>query len=413
MKQNRLLLKNVQRKYKNENILIEGNRFAMLNAPDDTPADEVVDCTGLAILPAFYNAHNHAAMTLLRGYADDMPLQEWLNDHIWPYEATLKSEDYTQGSYLACLEMIKTGTVFFNDMYFDIERTIDVVNEMGMRAAIGLTMMDFLPKEAIEANFKFLENWSDPSGGRIQLAICPHAIYTVSKELFIRCADAARSNGVKLHFHLSESRQEVNDCIAAHGMSPVKLLHEWGVLGPNCIAAHVVHVDDDDVKILADTGVTVAHCPCSNMKLGSGHFRDRLMIEHGVRVAIGTDGCSSNNNLSMQEEMKFAALLAKSNSGPEVLPKKTVFTWATENGAKAFDLNAGFVEEGRLADAVLIDTNNERMVPCHHFVSNWIYSADSSCIHSVLCDGRFIMRNGHVDGEQEIIARFKHHILNR
>ena len=410
MKKASLLLKGIQHDGRATNILVSDGRFSAIGCPADTPADEVMDCTRLAILPAFYNAHTHAAMTLLRGYADDMELFKWLTQYIWPYEGKLTSEDIRQGSMLAVLEMVKSGTVAFNDMYWNAEQTIDVVQRLGVRATIGLTFMDRLPSEEIERLFRFIENWSDPTGGRIPLAVAPHAIYTVSRDLFVRCADAARAAGVPLHFHLSETEQEVRDCVAAHGVTPVRLLHQWGVLGSNCVAAHVVHVDDEEISILADADVTVAHCPCSNMKLSSGIFRAEAMAAAGVRVALGTDGCSSNNNLSMLEEAKFASLLAKAHFGPEALPVQRVQQWATRHGAEALGINAGTIAEGVCADAILVNLDNERLLPCHNLSSNWIYSADTRSIHSVLCDGRFVLRNGKMEGEDDIIADFKRHI---
>ncbi|MCF0198296.1 MAG: amidohydrolase [Bacteroidaceae bacterium] len=407
MTQGTLLLKNIVLNQQTVNVLIAGNRFASMDAPADTAASEVMDCRGKALLPAFYNAHTHAAMTLLRGYADDMPLHEWLNDHIWPYEATLTPADIRQGSLLAMLEMVKSGTVFFNDMYWDVEQTIAAADQLGIRAAIGITMMDRLPSEVIERNFRSIEQWDDPTNGRIQLVMAPHALYTVSRELLTRCADVARCHGLRLHFHLSETEQEVTDCIAAHGTTPVRLLHQWGLLSDNCVAAHVVNVDDEEIRMLADAGVTVVHNPCSNMKLHSGTFRTDAMIEAGVRVALGTDGCSSNNNLSMHEEMKMASLLAKSCYGPAVLPIETVMQWATANGAEAFGMEAGRLETGKLADAIIVDLNNERLLPCHNLLSNWVYAADSRSIDSVLCDGRFVMRHGRVAGEEAIIDAFK------
>ncbi|MCF0203838.1 MAG: amidohydrolase [Muribaculaceae bacterium] len=413
MAEKTLLLKNIWLKGKTTDILIRGNRFASIGAQTATEADEVIDCTGKSIFPAFYNAHTHAAMTILRGYGDDMPLYKWLTEYIWPYEATLTAEDIRQASLLAGLEMIKSGTVFFNDMYWQIEQTLDVAAQMGLRAAIGLTMMDNLGAEVIENNFKFAETWSDPTNGRLQLAIAPHAIYTVSRQLFTRCAEVARANGMKLHFHIAETELEVANCVKEHGTTPIRLLRDWGVLGSNCIAAHVVHADEDEMKILADYGVTVAHNPCSNMKLNSGIFNTPKMIEAGVNIALGTDGASSNDSLSMLEEMKFASLLAKMQYGCDCITKYQVLDWASLNSAKAFDIDAGVIAEGRLADAVIADMDDVSLLPCHSMMANWLYSADTRCINMVICDGRILMRDGRVNGEEEIIANFKRHFAAR
>ena len=391
-----LLIKNVLLKDRKTDILVADGRFKSLCAPEGTRADETLDAEGMAILPPFYNTHTHAAMSLLRGYADDMPLQKWLQDYIWPYENKMTAQDIREGSRLAVREMIRTGTVFFSDMYFEIDQTIAVVQEFGIRAAIGVTFVDSHSKSQQADKLDMLRHWVDPSGGLITLTVAPHAIYTVSPDLLVKCADTARSLGLKLHIHLSETRQEVEDCIRAHGTTPVRYLDSLGFLGPDVIAAHVVHVDEEEAAILASRGVTIAHCPCSNMKLASGIFPYKLLHEAGCRITLGTDGDSSNNNLDMREEMKFAALLAKVSSGdPEVLPAAEALEMATRSGAEAFGLDAGVIREGALADALLVRLDDPRMQPCHNLVSNWVYAAGSSCIDSVICNGNIVMkRNG-------------------
>ena len=391
-----LLIKNVLLKDRKTDILVADGRFKSLCAPEGTRADETLDAEGMAILPPFYNTHTHAAMSLLRGYADDMPLQKWLQDYIWPYENKMTAQDIREGSRLAVREMIRTGTVFFSDMYFEIDQTIAVVQEFGIRAAIGVTFVDSHSKSQQADKLDMLRHWVDPSGGLITLTVAPHAIYTVSPDLLVKCADTARSLGLKLHIHLSETRQEVEDCIRAHGTTPVRYLDSLGFLGPDVIAAHVVHVDEEEAAILASRGVTIAHCPCSNMKLASGIFPYKLLHEAGCRITLGTDGDSSNNNLDMREEMKFAALLAKVSSGdPEVLPAAEALEMATRSGAEAFGLDAGVIREGAPADALLVRLDDPRMQPCHNLVSNWVYAAGSSCIDSVICNGNIVMkRNG-------------------
>ena len=378
---------------KKTNILIAENRFRNLAAPAGTEADTVIDAEGMAILPPFYNTHTHAAMSLLRGYADDLPLQQWLNDYIWPYENKMTRQDIREGSRLAVREMIRTGTVFFSDMYFDIEETIDIVQEYGLRAAIGVTFVESHSKSQQAEKLDMLRQWVDPTGGLITLTVAPHAIYTVGSELLVQCAETARSLGLKLHIHLSETRTEVEDCVREHGTTPVRYLENLGFLGPDVIAAHVVHVDEEEADILARRGVTIAHCPCSNMKLASGIFPYKLLHEAGCRITLGTDGDSSNNNLDMREEMKFAALLAKVISGdPEIMPAPEALAVASRNGAVAFGLDAGEIREGALADALLVRLDDERMQPCHSLVSNWVYAAGSSCIDTVICNGRMLMK---------------------
>lgn len=399
-----ILIRNVLLNGQNTDILIEGNRFSSLSAAPGTTADKVIDATGKAILPPFYNTHNHAAMSILRGYADDMPLFKWLSEYIWPYEDTLTDEDIYNGSRLAILEMIKSGTVFFNDMYWNLPQTIRAVDEMGVRACLGITFLNNHPQAMRDEKVAYMRDFRDPTGGRISISAAPHAIYTADEGQLRLASSAARELGIKIHIHVSETAKEVEDCIKEHGTTPVRYLDSIGFLGPDVIAAHVVHVDDGEIDILRDRGVTVSHCPCSNMKLGSGVFRYDAMIRAGVKVTLGTDGDSSNNNLDMREEMKFAALLAKSSGNPELLPAGEILRWATEAGAQAFGMDAGRIAEGALADAILVDLDTPKMTPCHNLVSNWVYAADSSCIDTVICDGRVLMEGRVVPGEKEILA---------
>jgi len=384
-----LLIKNVVLDDRRCNILVRDGRFACLDAADGAEAEEVLDAGGAAILPAFYNTHTHAAMTLLRGYGDDNPLHVWLEEYVWPFEAKLGAADIHRGSELALKEMIATGTVFFNDMYFFIDETIPLVDSYGMRAAIGVTVMENHPQVLRDEKARRVREWRDTD--RILLTVAPHAVYTVGRETLISSARLARENGRKIHIHLSETEKEVQDCIAQTGMTPVRYLDSIGFLGPDVIAAHCVHVDKEEWDILAERGVTVSHCPCSNMKLGSGRFPYELAIASGVRVTLGTDGCSSNNNLDMREEMKMAALLAKVTGDAALLNAHQVLQWATRNGAEAFGYDAGVISEGKLADAILVSMDGPKMQPCYSLISNWVYSADSSCIKHVICNGKVLL----------------------
>ena len=390
-----------------KDIVIGDGRFLKIAdaaAPADAAGAEIVDCSRFAVLPAFYNGHTHAAMTLLRGYADDMPLQKWLQEYIWPFEAKLCGDDIEIACRLAVLEMIKSGTVFFADMYWHREKTIKVVDEMGIRAAVGVTFAESLmTAEQIEGNFDFLAAHTGESE-RVRLALAPHSVYTVGEKLLKRCADFARSENFLIHTHLSETVKELEDCERQYGCSPVRLLERAGMLGETLAAAHCVHLSDDDMKALVDSGTTAVLNPCSNLKLASGIPPIDRLLRAGAKVALGTDGDSSNNNLDMHEEMKLAALLAKVLGGAETLPAHEALQMATVNSARAYGLmDAGEIREGFLADCLLVDLKNERMVPGHNLVSNWVYSADSSCIDSVICNGKFVMRNRHVDGEEDII----------
>ena len=390
-----------------KDIVIRDGRFLKIAdaaAPADADGAEIVDCSHFAVLPAFYNGHTHAAMTLLRGYADDMPLQKWLQEYIWPFEAKLTGEDIEPACRLAMLEMIKSGTVFFADMYWHRERTIKVVEEMGIRAAVGVTFAESLmTAEQIEGNFRFLAAHTGESD-RISLTVAPHSVYTMGEKLLKRCADFAHAENFFVHTHLSETVKELEDCEKQYGCSPVRLLERTGMLDSRLAAAHCVHFSDDDMNAFADSGATAILNPCSNLKLASGIPPIDRLLRAGAKVALGTDGVSSNNNLDMHEEMKLAALLAKVQGGAETLPAHDALQAATVNSARAYGLeNVGEIREGYLADCLLVDLKNERMVPGHNLVSNWVYAADNSCIDSVICNGKFVMRGRHVDGEEEIV----------
>lgn len=384
-----LLIKDVLHRDCKCNILIEDCRFKAIGVPADTEAEQVINADGKAILPAFYNTHTHAAMTLLRGYADDMPLQKWLNEYIWPFEAKMTADDMVRGTEMAVDEMIKTGTVGYYDMYFNSEKTACAARKAGMRAIVSECFFQHTVGN-VPAFAEITRQWNSESDGMVRLAIAPHAIYTNTTESLKTIVKTARDNGALINIHLSETKAEVDNCIRQYGMTPVRYLDSIGLLGPDVMAAHCVWVDREEWDILAERGVTVSHNPCSNMKLGSGIFPYRDAIASGVRITLGTDGCSSNNNLDMREEMKFAALLSKVNGDVECLPAKEIMRWATVNGAEAFGLDAGIIAEGKLADCLLVDLNDHRMKPCHNLVSNWVYAASSDCITTVICNGSIL-----------------------
>ena len=401
-----VLLPNKKSEDARTDILIVGNVFDKVSRPLE-PVDyegaEVVDCSNFAIMPAFYNGHTHAAMSLLRGFADDMELGKWLNEYIWPTEAKLTPDDIAVGSRLAILEMIKSGTVFFADMYWHREQTMRAVEEMGIRAAIGVTFAEpLMSSEAWAANVDFLKNHTGESE-RVQLVVMPHAIYTVGEEKTAELIELAHDENYKIHTHLSETMTEIKNCMEQFGCTPVEFWKRLGGLNSNFSAAHCTHFTSSDRKIFAESGATAILNPCSNMKLNSGIPQVAEMLKDGMKLGLGTDGDSSNNNLDMQEEMKTIALLAKYLGTAETLPAEDALKMATSNVANFFGLKAGRIEEGYLADCLLIDLNNERMVPRYNIYSNWVYSANSSAIDSVMCNGQFVMRGRHVEGEEEII----------
>ena len=403
----KMLLKSVLLNNSRTDVLIDGNRFSKIAV--DIPQEmcegaEVVDCRNFAVLPPFYNGHTHAAMTLLRGYADDMELNKWLQEYIWPFEAKLGDKDIQIGSRLAVLEMIKSGTVFFADMYWRREQTMKVVNEMGIRATIGVTISDMLTSpDGLEKNFEFLKNHTGEND-RIHLAVMPHSMYTNSEKTLKRCVEIAKNENYMLHTHLSETTFEVENCIKQYGCNPFELFERLGAVNEKFSAAHCVHLTKSDRQKMAQAQATAVINPCSNLKLCSGIPQITSLLKDGVNIALGTDGVSSNNNLDMHEEMKYAVLLAKVTGSADTLPAGEALKMATVNVAKAFGLSkVGEIREGYLADCLLVNLNNERMVPCHDLISNWVYSADNSCIDSVICNGKFVMRGRHIDGEEDIL----------
>ena len=404
-----ILIKNVLLGGKERNIYIDGNQIeAISEAGSIKEAEFVIEGKDKAAIPGLFNAHTHAAMTLLRGYADDMPLQEWLETKIWPVEARLTEDDVYWGTKLACLEMIKTGTTFFNDMYWHWGGSSRAVAETGLRAALSAVFIDGFDmeksKEQISRN-KALYEASKKLPERIIFALGPHAIYTVSEESLCWTRDFAEKHDLLVHIHLSETEEEVEGCIKRYGMRPVEFLDSIDFLSPRTIACHCVHMNRKETELLKKYDVKIVHNPTSNMKLAAGRRPYEELKEQGLyaNIALGTDGCASNNNLDMFEEMKIASLLHKAFSGdPTSMPAKEAFELATVNAAKMFRLNSGVIEEGKLADVVLLDLKKVELVPNHNLISNIVYSANGSCVDTVICDGKILMEGRKVEGEEEI-----------
>lgn len=404
-----VLIKNVRLQGEHVDILIRNGRFDSIGANIDAQAETVIDGRDKAIVPSLHNCHTHAAMTLMRGYADDVELHSWLADHIWPLEARLSEEDVYWGTKLACLEMIKSGTTFFVDMYWHWRGTARAVEEMGLRAALSAAFFDFEDSdraEAMKRQVMDLHLASREYSDRIQFILGPHAMYTVSAASLRWIAEYAVLHGLRVHMHLSETIKEVEDCLRLHGKRPARYLQDVGLLGPNLSVAHGIWLDEDELDLLASHGVQLVHTPVSNLKLCSGSFEYAVKRRHGLSVALGTDGCASNNNLDMFEDMKFSTLLAKLNSmDPTVLPAQEAFDMATINGARMFGLESGRIATGMLADCLLLDLRHVHLVPGHNLVSDMVYSGNGGCVDTTICNGRVLMRDGRVEGEEEIVTR--------
>ena len=372
-------------------------------------ADIIIDGSDRIAIPGMVNTHTHAAMTLLRGYADDMPLQEWLSEKIWPLEAHLTGDDVYAGTKLACLEMIRSGTVAFNDMYFFMERAADAVDEMGLRAALAYGFIDLGDAEKREAEIRATEaltaHIKARGNPRIQAAVGPHSIYTVSPEGLRWCADFAREQEIGIHIHLSETGKEVDDCVAEYGRRPAVHLDECGCLTPRTVAAHCCWLDEAECRLLGDRGTHASHNPASNMKLAV----NRAMPYHwlkssGANVCLGTDGCASNNSLDLLEEMKFAALLQKfAWNSQTLLPAHEAIAMATSAGAEALGIGPGTLSVGAPADIALLDARAACNTPLHNSDSNTVYACNGGAVMTVLCQGRILMHEREVPGEEEIL----------
>ncbi|MCK4475480.1 MAG: amidohydrolase [Methanophagales archaeon] len=408
-----ILIKNVLLEGKERNIYIEGNLIEAISEDKSSKeAEFVIDGKDKAAIPGLFNAHTHAAMTLLRGYADDMLLQEWLETKIWPTEARMTEDDVYWGTKLACLEMIKSGTIFFNDMYWHLRGSARAVAESGIRAALSAVFIDGFDegtaKEQIRRNRALYEE-SKKQDERIIFALGPHAIYTVSKESLCWVRDFAKKHDLLVHIHLSETKEEVEDCIKRYGLRPVEFLDGIEFLGPRTIACHCVHLSIKERELLKRHDVKIVHNPVSNMKLAAGRMPYEELKKVGLypNIALGTDGCASNNNLDIFEEMKIASLFHKAFTSPTSMPANESFELATLNAAKMFRLNSGVIEEGKLADVVLLDLKKVEFVPNHNLISNIVYSANGSCVDTVICDGKILMEGRKVEGEEEIKDKAK------
>ncbi len=385
-----------------KDLLIKNDLIFEIN--DEIAEDNVnkiIDATDKILLPGFINTHTHLSMTLFRGLADDLSLDEWLNDNIWPMEANLNGNYCYIGALLGAIELIKSGTTTFSDMYFYMEDVAKAVEESGIRGVLSYGMIDFGDEEKrkaeIEKNMNLFKNCHNTADGRIKVFFGPHSPYTASEELLKEVRKLADENDMKIHIHVSETQKEINDVSSEKGLRPFEYLDSIGFLGPDVVCAHSVWLSDEEIEIIKKHDVKVSHNPCSNMKLASGISPVSKLLENDICVAIGTDGASSNNNLDIIEELKTASLLQKvSTLDPKALTSDEAIAMGTINGAKALGLDdeIGSIEVGKKADLILIDTNNANMVPDSSILSsNVIYSANGSNVDTTICNGQILMEN--------------------
>ena len=384
-------------------------------------AEVEIEAEGKVAIPGLINCHTHVPMTLLRGVAEDQTLDTWLKETIWPLEAKLKPEDVYVGALLGCLEMIKSGTTCFADMYFHENMVARAVDKSGLRGVLAEGIIEaenkVLGERMLSKGESFVRSFNGCADGRITCFFGPHAVYSCSPELLAKVRVKASELKVGVHIHLAESKQMVEQIEREQGSSEVEILDKIGFLKPDVIAAHCIDLSSKDIQTLSKRHVNVAYNPVANMKLGSGAPKIKSLVNSGVNIGLGTDGPASNNKLDMFETMKFAALLQKfTYSDPEILPAQEALRMATINGAKALALEkkAGSLEVGKKADIVLIDFSKPHLTPLHDVYASIVYSAQGSDVDTVIVDGRILMKNRRVTtlDEKVVIEKAKETVLN-
>ncbi len=366
------------------------------------PDTDIVELPDHVLIPGLVNTHTHAAMSLMRGLADDLPLMRWLHEHIWPAEARHVSHEFVlDGTRLAIAEMIRGGITCFNDMYFFPEAAAAAAVEAGMRASIGMIALEFPTNYASDAQDYLAKGLAmrDEWKGQRNLSFClaPHAPYTVSDTTFERIGVLAEKLDVPIHLHVHETREEVNSAATETGSRPLTRLASLGLLSPRLIGVHAVHLDPAEISMLAKHACHVSHCPSSNLKLASGIAPVAELLDAGVNVALGTDGAASNNRLDMFEEMRLAALLAKADAyRADVVPAHRALELATYAGAKALalDRQIGSIEVGKSADLTAVNLSTIALSPCYEPVSNLVYSAGRHDVTHVWIDGEAVLVDG-------------------
>jgi 5-methylthioadenosine/S-adenosylhomocysteine deaminase len=387
-------------------VVIEGERIsavlpladALARHPDATR----IQLPEQVLIPGLVNLHTHAAMSLMRGIADDLALMDWLQNHIWPAESRMVSDSFVyDGTLLACAEMLRGGVTCFNDMYFFPEAAARAVLQAGMRAALGIITVEFRSAYAVDAQDYLAKGIAlrDSLRDEPTLSFClaPHAPFTVSDATFTQIAIYAGELDLPVHIHLHETLQEISDSIDLHGIRPLARLEKLGLLGPNLLAVHCVHLNSAEIALLARHGCSIAHCPSSNLKLGSGIAPVSEFLKAGVNIGIGTDGAASNNRLDLFAEMRLAALLAKGASGdPQIMPAHHALEAATLGGARALGLqeHIGSITPGKFADLTAVNLSATELSPCYDPVSHLVYAAGREHVTDVWVGGTRRVTNG-------------------
>ncbi len=384
---------------KNTNIYIEKDKIIHIGQiKDSIEVEREIDGKNKLAMPGLVNGHTHVGMSLLRNYADDVPLHEWLNEKIWPVEANLRDDDVYWGSLLSMVEMIESGTTAFCDMYFFMDKVGEALELSGMKGILtrGLIEEQGGSQEKLDETRELYNKWHGKGNGRIKVMVAPHAPYTCSTDFLMKSMDLAKDLNTGIHIHLSETKKEVEDSLKEHGKTPIKYAYDLGMLDFHTIGAHCVHVTDDDIRLIKEKGMFPVNNPSSNFKLASGFAPVDKMLRAGIPVALGTDGSSSNNNLNMFEEMHLASIVNKAvNEDAISVPGIKALEMATINGAKAlgWEKEIGSIEVGKKADMILIDTDKSHLYPRHNIISALAYSTQGSDVDTVIVDGKILMEN--------------------
>ena len=377
----------------------DGVITGVTESPPKGQFEKVISGQHQLVMPGLVNAHTHLAMTLLRGYADDLPLMRWLKEEIWPLEAKLTDDDVYWGSLLGIAEMIRSGTTSFADMYFHMDSVARAVAESGIRALLAYGIIAPEPGERAERELmitrEFIARSHGTAQGRIQIAISPHAPYTCHSSVWERAVELAQEHELLIHTHLAETKDEVENALSSWKKTPIEYLESLGVFEAPVLAAHCVHLTERDIRILAKHDVRVVHNPTSNLKLASGFAPVQRLLDTGITVAIGTDGASANNNLDLLEEIRLAAFAQKGILGEATaLPALEALKLGTEHGARALGWEAlGTIDVGKRADLVILDIDRPHWVPNYDSVSNLVYSAQAADVKTVIIDGRIVMED--------------------
>lgn len=387
-----------------KNIMIEGDRITGIafELPEESEfhPDRVIDGTNRLVLPGLVNCHTHLGMTLFRGYANDMPLWDWLSKRIWPLEDRLVAEDVYWASLLSIMEMLRSGTTTFSDMYFFMEDTASAVEKSGIRAMLsrGLQGPDAKSEQRLRENRALYQNWNHAAEDRIRVMVGPHAEYTCSPEYLMECVKLSEELDIGIHIHVSETLREHQECKVRYGKTPVRFLRDLGVLARPVTAAHCVAIDEEDINILSACGAHVIYNPGSNCKLGSGFAPIPAMIKAGITIGLGTDSAASNNNLNLWEEIYLAALLSKAITGdPTMISAREAFQMATLNGAKAlqWDQQIGTLQVGKKADLFTVNLEQPHYQPKADLLTHFVYSGQAADISLTMVNGKILMENGY------------------